>query len=168
MIADVVDLPFEDASFDAAVCYGGPISYVVERGPDAVAELARVTRPGGLVIVSVMSLVGAFQTFADAVVEVARMYGIELTERIVTTGLLPEGPELGHLSMKLYRWRELRDLLEPHGEIVAASATGLLRPSEPPADPELRALLGRMELELAREPGALDCAPHMLAVLRRG
>jgi SAM-dependent methyltransferase len=167
VVADVVDLPFGDASFDVAVCYGGPVSYVVDRAGDAVAELARVTRPGGYVLVSVMSLVGAVQHFADGVLEVAAMYGIELTERIVTTGLLPEGPELGHLTMKLFRWRELRELLEPHGEIVAASATGLIRPSTQPEDPELRALLGRLELELAREPGALDCAPHMLAVLRR-
>jgi len=167
VLADVVDLPFEDASFDVTVCYGGPISYVVDRGADAIAELARVTRPGGHVLVSVMSLVGAFQAFADAVLEVATEYDFELTERIVTTGLLPEGPGLGHLPMKLYRWRELRELLEPHGEIMAASATGLIRPSAQPEDPELRALLARMELELAREPGALDCAPHMLAIVRR-
>jgi ubiquinone/menaquinone biosynthesis C-methylase UbiE len=168
VLADVVDLPFDDASFDAAVCYGGPISYVVDRAGDAVAELVRVTRPGGHVLVSVMSLVGAGQTYVDAVIDVAGRYGIELTERIFTTGLLPQGPDLGHLPMKLFRWRELRELLEPHGEIVAASATGLLRPSKDPEDPALRALLGRLELELAREPGALDCAPHMLAVLRRG
>jgi SAM-dependent methyltransferase len=167
VLADVVDLPFEDASFDAAVCYGGPISYAVDRADDAVAELVRVTRPGGHVLVSVMSLVGAVQAYVDAVVDVTGRYGIEVTERIVTTGWLPEGPELGHLAMKLFRWRELRELLQPHGEIVAASATGLLRPSKEPEDPELRALLGRLELELAREPGALDCAPHILAVLRR-
>jgi ubiquinone/menaquinone biosynthesis C-methylase UbiE len=167
VLADVVDLPFESASFDAAVCYGGPISYVVDRAADAVAELVRVTRPGGHVLVSVMSLVGAGQTYVDAVLEVARRYGIELTEQIFTTGLLPEGPDLGHLPMKLFRWRELRALLEPHGTIVAASATGLLRPSKDPEDPALRALLARLELDLAREPGALDCAPHMLAVLRR-
>jgi ubiquinone/menaquinone biosynthesis C-methylase UbiE len=152
VLADVVDLPFDDASFDAAVCYGGPISYAVDRADDAVAELARV---------------GAVQAYVDAVVDVTERYGIEVTERIVTTGWLPEGPELGHLAMKLFRWRELRELLQPHGEIVAASATGLLRPSKQPEDPELRALLGRLELELAREPGALDCAPHILAVLRR-
>jgi SAM-dependent methyltransferase len=167
VVADVVDLPFEDASFDATVCYGGPISYVVDRGADAIAELARVTRPGGHVLLSVMSLVGAVQAFADAVVEVAAQYDLELTERIIATGLLPQGPGLGHLPMKLYRWRELRELLEPHGEIVAASATGLIRPSTQPKDPELRSLLSQIELELAREPGALDCAPHMLAVVHR-
>jgi len=167
VVADVVDLPFEDGSFDVTVCYGGPISYAVDRAEDAVAELARVTRPGGHLLVSVMSLVGALQAYADAVLEVTGKYGVELTEQIVATGLLPEGPDLGHLAMRLFRWRELEELLGRHGEIVAASATGLLRPSQDPEDPELRALLGRLELDLAAEPGALDCGPHMLAVVRR-
>jgi SAM-dependent methyltransferase len=167
VLADVVELPFADGAFDATVCYGGPISYAVDRAEDAVSQLARVTRPGGHVLVSVMSLVGALQAYSGAVLEVTRKYGVELTEQIVATGILPEGPDLGHLAMRLFRWRELRDLLERHGEIVAASATGLLRPSRDPEEPELRALLGRLELELAAEPGALDCGPHMLAVVRR-
>lgn len=97
-------LPFDDGSFDVTVCYGGPISYAVDRTEDAIAELARVTRPGGHVLVSVMSLVGALQAYAD---------------------------------------------------------------STDPERPELRALLGRLELELAAEPGALDCGPHILAVVHR-
>jgi ubiquinone/menaquinone biosynthesis C-methylase UbiE len=167
VVADVVALPFEDASFDVTVCYGGPISYAVDRAEDAIGELARVTRPGGHILVSVMSLIGAIQAYSDAVLEVTGKYGLELTEQIVATGILPEGPDLGHLAMRLFRWRELQELLERHGEIVAASATGLLRPSRDPEEPELRALLGRLELELAAEPGALDCGPHMLAVVRR-
>lgn len=167
VVADVVELPFENGSFDVTVCYGGPISYAVDRAGHAVAELARVTRPGGHLLVSVMSLVGAVQAYADAVLEVTGKYGVALTEQIVATGLLPEGPDLGHLAMRLFRWRELKELLEQHGEIVAASATGLLRPTRDPEDPELRALLARLELELAAEPGALDCGPHMLAVVRR-
>jgi SAM-dependent methyltransferase len=166
VVADVVDLPFEDASFDAAVCYGGPLSYVVDRAGDAISELARVTRTGGHLLVSVMSLVGAVQAYADGVMEVAGTHGIALTEQIVETGLLPEGPDLGHLPMRLFRWRDLAELLAPHGEIVAASAAGLLRPSDP-GDPSLRELLGRLEVELAAEPGALDCGHHILAVVRR-
>lgn len=165
VVADLVELPFPEASFDAAVCYGGPISYAVDRAADAIAELARVTRPGGHVLVSVMSLVGAVQAYADAVLDVAAKHGLPLTAEIVRSGLLPEGPDLWHLAMKLFRWRELRELLAPHGEILAVSAAGLLRPSR--VDPELRELLGRLEIELAAEPGALDCGPHILAVVRR-
>ncbi len=48
VVADVTNLScFEDALFDAVVCYGGALSYVLERADDAVAELLRVTRPGG-------------------------------------------------------------------------------------------------------------------------
>jgi len=62
-VADVLDLSrWEDASFDATVCFGGPLSYVVDRAEQAIAELVRVTRPGGHVLVSVMSLVGRSRT----------------------------------------------------------------------------------------------------------
>ena len=47
-----------DGSFDATVCFGGPLSYVVDRAEQGIAELVRVTKPGGHVLVSVMSLVG--------------------------------------------------------------------------------------------------------------
>jgi len=66
--------------------------------------------------------------------------------------------------MKLYRWRELRDLLERHGEVVAASATGIFLAE--PREPELRALLERLEVDLGAEPGAIETGPHILAVLR--
>jgi hypothetical protein len=76
---------------------------------------------------------------------------------VVETGLLPRA-ESGHPPMKLFRWRELRALLEPHGEIVAASATGLFHGES--------GLLARIELDLGAEPGAVDLGNHILAVLR--
>ena len=66
VIADVAHLEqFDDGSFDAAVCYGGPISYLVDRAEEGIAELVRVTRPGGHVLLSVMSLVGAVTHFTS-------------------------------------------------------------------------------------------------------
>ena len=51
VVVDIIDLSrFGDGEFDATVCYGGPISYVLERADDAVAELLRVTRPGGYLL----------------------------------------------------------------------------------------------------------------------
>ena len=55
LVGDVTDLSrFADGTFDVTVCYGGPLSYVADRAERAVAELARVTKPGGHVLVSVM------------------------------------------------------------------------------------------------------------------
>ena len=49
---DITDLSrFPDRSFD-----GGPLSYVFDRADDALAEMLRVTRPGGYVLLSVSSL----------------------------------------------------------------------------------------------------------------
>jgi SAM-dependent methyltransferase len=168
VLADVTDLAdFADASFDAAVCYGGPLSYVVERADDTVAELVRVVRGGGHVLVSAMSLVGALAHYTDVVLELAARDGTEKLEEIVRTGFLPQEPDYGHLPLRLYRWRELHELLSRHGEVVAAAATGLLRPSEPPPTAELRDLLVRLELDLGAEPAAIDASEHMLAVLQK-
>jgi ubiquinone/menaquinone biosynthesis C-methylase UbiE len=47
--ADVTALPYRDAAFDAVSCVGGTLSFV--EAPDAaLAEIARVLRPGGLLV----------------------------------------------------------------------------------------------------------------------
>ena len=48
VVADILDLgAFADGTFDASVCYGGPLSYVLDNADQALGELLRVTRPGG-------------------------------------------------------------------------------------------------------------------------
>jgi ubiquinone/menaquinone biosynthesis C-methylase UbiE len=166
-LADILDLSrWSDGSFDAAVCFGGPLSYVVDRADDALDELLRVTKPGGHVLVSVMSLAGTVVHFLPILLDLARRDGTPKQEQILRTGLLPDEPDYGHLAMKLYRWSELEQLLESRGTIVAAAAAGLL-PAEQPAEPALRDFLVRAELELAREPGAISCGQHIVAVLRK-
>ena len=164
VVADVLALPFEDDAFDVTVCYGGAVSYVLDRAPEAIAELARVTRPGGHVLVSVMSLVGSLLWGLEAVLDVAREKGIDVVDRVNATGVLTPGLGAHGLTMKMYRWRELHGLLTPHGEIVAACATGLVKHT--PDDPDLRALTERIELDLGAEPGAIDIGHHILAVVR--
>src|SRR5205085_6626100 len=122
-VGDVTDLSrFADDSFDATVCYGGPLSYVVERADEALAELVRVTRGGGHVLLSVMSTIGAVVHYISVLLELARRDGVARQEEIVRTGFLPEAPDYGHLAMHLYRWSELELLLSRHGEVVATAA----------------------------------------------
>ncbi len=173
VLADVCDLsPFADASFDAVVCYGGPLSYVLERADDAVAELLRVTKPGGYVLVSVMSLIGSFVHALPIVMEQRRALGPRGLEEILRTGVI--GPELtnGHLTMRLFRSRELRELLSRHDcELVAMSASTLSDRTHHELvvslDDETRAALVAAEIELAAEPGAVDAGSHLIAVVRR-
>jgi ubiquinone/menaquinone biosynthesis C-methylase UbiE len=58
-VLDATDLSsVPSAEFDAVVCYGGVLSYTRERHPIALRELHRVTRPGGVVLASVMDVFG--------------------------------------------------------------------------------------------------------------
>ena len=127
VVADITDLhQFADGSFDAVVCYGGPLSYVLDRADDAVSELLRVTRPGGHLLVSVMSLVGATSGALAQVLAEVHMYGLEVVDHVIATGNLPSLLSGGHLPMHMFRWSELRALLERHaGEVVAASAASI-------------------------------------------
>jgi SAM-dependent methyltransferase len=156
IVADVSQLPFDENVFDAAVCYGGALSYLLERGPAGIAELARVTRPGGHVLVSVMSLVGTVVGALRSGWLAGRGYSNAEIEAVAFTGLLP-APASGHPAMKLYRASELHELLARHGAVVAVAATGLFEGEAP--------FLERLELDLGAEPGAVDIGPHILAVL---
>jgi SAM-dependent methyltransferase len=166
VVGDITDLSrFPDDSFDATVCFGGPLSYVVDRAERAVAELARVTRSGGHVLVSVMGLAGAVIHFAPIIVELARRDGVAKSQEIARTGFLPEGEGYGHLAMRMYLWEELEALLDPHGEVVEGAAAGVL-PHLDVEEPEIRALLEQFEEKLAYDPGSRSCGEHIIGVLR--
>jgi SAM-dependent methyltransferase len=166
IVGDITDLSqLADDSFDATVCFGGPLSYVLDRAEQAVAELARVTRPGGHVLVSVMGLAGAAVHFAPIVVELARRDGPAKSLEIARTGFLPEGDGYGHLAMRMYLWDELEELLAPHGEVVDGAAAGVM-PHVPVEEPEIRALLEEFEERFAYDPGCRSCGEHIVGVLR--
>ena len=166
VVGDITDLSqFGDDAFDVTVCYGGPLSYVVDRAEKAVAELTRVTKPGGHVVVSVMGFGGPVIHFAPIIVELAQRDGPEKSQEIARTGVLPEGEGYGHLAMRLYLWEELEELLAPHGEVVDGAAAGVL-PHLEVDDPEIRALLEEFEEKLAYDPGSRSCGEHIIGVLR--
>jgi SAM-dependent methyltransferase len=169
---DVCDLSvLDDASFDAVVCYGGPLSYVFERRALAVDELRRVVRPGGHLLLSVMSLWGAVHQALPGVLRVDR----EQNARIIATGDLHFGTddETRH-QCHLYRSGELAALLTSAGlEVELLSASNCLSTAWGELLREVRAddarweeLLG-MEVEACREPGCLDMGTHLIAVARR-
>lgn len=170
---DITDLSrFDDAAFDATVCYGGPLSYAMERADDALAELLRVTKPDGPVLLSVMSKVGATRIFLPGVLELHRQ-DPAFVESVITTGILPKDFNNGH-AMRMYSWADLRALLAGHPcEVVVASAVNHLTTSNPDVvaavrkDTELWQKLLSWELKLCAEPGNLDGGTHILVVLRR-
>lgn len=166
VVGDITDLSqFPDHAFDVSVCFGGPLSYVVDGAERATAELARVTRSNGHVLVSVMGLAGAVLHYTSVIADVVRRDGPAKSREIARTGVLPEGEGYGHLAMRMYLWDELESLLAEHGEVVGGAAAGVL-PHVAADEPEVREILHEFEERLAFDPGCRSCGEHLIGVLR--
>ena len=164
-LLDIVDLSrFEESSFDAVVCFGGPLSYVLGEADRALAELLRVTKPGGHVLLSVMSLLGAARAFFDQLLPLVDEFGWKrAVTDIFETGDLDGEINNGHVC-RLYRWSSLEAMLGRHScRIVAASAANFLSVANDAWDERFQ----EVEIQACREPGALDGGTHIVAVVER-
>jgi SAM-dependent methyltransferase len=173
MLLDIVDLScFPASHFDAVVCYGGALSYVFDRADEALAGLLRVTKPGGLVLLSVMSLLGAGRQTLSDVLALTKQYGLADMDRARQTGDIPLGSQK-HIC-RMYRFSSLQALLSRHPcTLVAASASNFLSVGNETVlaaadtSPELWNTLLKWEEDFCSEPGALDGGTHILAAVRR-
>jgi SAM-dependent methyltransferase len=164
-LLDITDLSrFADGSFDAVVCFGGPVSYVLAEADRAVAEILRVTRPGGRVLLSVMSMLGAARAYFDSWPPMIEEFGwSRAVAKIFETGDLDGQINDGHVC-RLYRWSALQALLGRHPcRIVAASAANFLSVANDAWDDRFLEL----EIQVCREPGAIDGGTHILVAVER-
>lgn len=84
-VADVDLLPFRDASFETVLCIG-VLQYLL-KPEQALSELSRITRRGGLVIVAVPNLLSPLNWLQRGVAYVARVVGAFLRR----LGVWPRG-----------------------------------------------------------------------------
>ena len=169
---DVCDMSaVEDETFDAVVCYGGPVSYVFERSGEALIEIKRVLKPSGKALLSVMSLWGTVHKFLD---DILGLPG-EVNQAIVRTGdLCPQNyPESKH-NCHMFRASELRELLESYNfSVLDMSASNCIstlwneRMDEARKDPAQWEQVLELELEACSQPGCLDMGTHTIAVARK-
>ncbi len=168
---DITNLPkFADNQFDAVVCYGGPISYVINKGELAISELLRVTKPGGYLFISVMSLLGTTRLFFEQVTEL-KSYPDVLT-RVNLDGMLDSNS--GHAPLKMYRFSELKTLLQKFScHLVTASSANYLSLGRNEflqshlQIAELKDQFFAWELDYCAEEGAIDGGTHMIVVVQK-
>jgi SAM-dependent methyltransferase len=171
---DIVSMPeLPSDQFDAVVCFGGPVSYAIDRADEAIEELLRVTKPGGMVLLSVMSLFGATHQFLPAILDIGRIEGLESVEQVTSTGDLIGSYSNGH-HCHMYTWGELEGLLLRHPcTIVDSSAANFLTTghgeelASAMVDQELWAMVLDWELRACCQPGALDAGTHIIAVVQK-
>ena len=170
---DMCDLSrYADASFDLVLAYGGPFSYVLDRRGQAMKESIRVLKPGGVLLLSVMSLWGTIHFALKGVTET----DLEFNRRIIASGDISQDTfPRGRKYMHLFRSAELRDWLTHAGLTVEAmSATRVLATGwdelwgEMRSSPERWAEILAMEVEACAAPGAWDMGTHIIAAARKG
>ena len=164
-LGSITDLGrFRDDTFDVSLALGGSVSYCFERAPDAITELARVTRPGGAIGLSVMNLFGSLHRFMPAVLRAPA----RVNRNILATGDLERDTNERH-ECHLFQVEELRDLLVTAGltEIELFAHGWLVANDEldiPASGTEDWDLLLDAELRASREsPGA---GTHIIAWAR--
>lgn len=175
---DIVDLSvFPDESFDVVVCFGGPLSYVRDKRQQAAAELVRVTRPGGVLLVSVMSRVGATcNVVRRATLEVLRdpLAGKvwSVLDQGELSGFPSRVPGETHPPMHLYSSGELATLFESCAVLALAGSNASAVEGDPAfeqvaADAGAWATAVELERRLCRQPGLVDTGSHLIAVVQR-
>jgi SAM-dependent methyltransferase len=178
LLVDIVDLSrFPNSSFDAAVAYGGPLSYVFDRAEQSLRELLRTVRIGGVVLLSVMSRFGSVHQFLDGVIEELRNgYGDEYAS------LLATGDQIGRAArstatalpheMHLFTWKELKGMIDrQNGQLVDALAANFLSIRADAAvseltDEQLTYFLD-WEEQVCRASGALDAGTHIIVGIKK-
>jgi SAM-dependent methyltransferase len=173
---DVTDMRMlDDSAFDLVVCYGGVVSYARDRYAAALAELRRVVRTSGVVLVSVMSLYGTlsltgpldaadFLAHADEHLDVAAVLA---GDGVVYTR---PGSREFHQPLALFTSGGLRHAMRAArlGVVKMAAANPLLTEYERvpriEESPEAAARLEQLEIAACQYPGLLDTGSHLIAV----
>ena len=172
----VTDLGFDDETFDATLCLGGPISHLLDAADRrrAASELRRVTVSDGPVLVSVMGLFGFLQLQFVTGQHVGALPELLDTGDYDDALLEPHGYENQFTATHFFRRSELRSLLEAAGievsTIVGLEGFGSVYHDERTADrieglsvSEREAIVETID-RIRDDPVVADLSVHMLAV----
>ncbi len=169
-VRDLTTLP--DASFDAVVAYGGPLSYAFEDAEPSLAGMLRVVRPGGRIVASVMSLIGTLRMFVRLIPTYADKGRLDDLKAVMATG--DNRLDTGGHPCRMFRWSEIEAMVgRLPCTVLGASASNFLSSADNDVIayieqvPLLWQLLLDWEEEYCAEPGAVDSATHLLFATER-
>lgn len=168
-LLDVCDTSkYADGEFDVVLAFGGPLSYAFEDTESALRGLLRITRPGGTVVASVMSMLGTWRHQLRGVMQLAAAVGEDVNDAVLRTGDLRHMPGADHVC-QMFRAHDIDRLAQAAGgNLLAVSASNwaslgnddVLGPVE--ADPDRWSRFLRHEIDACAAPGAADGGTHIL------
>jgi ubiquinone/menaquinone biosynthesis C-methylase UbiE len=176
-VLDVLDMAvFPDASFDCIVCIGGVINYLLDREQDGVAEMLRVLKPGGLMVVGAMSFIGASFHYLDGIRVEKDQFGIEATRWVFSTGIQDEEhyPVPSRHYVHMMRSDQLDALLNHFPvKVIERSSAGLFTQAGDAAlenarrDKAFWELIVEKEIQFTKMQGTLDCGMNIIYVVQK-
>ncbi len=176
-VLDVLDMGiFEDSKFDCIVCIGGVINYLLDKEKEGIAEMLRVLKPGGILIVGAMSFIGASLYYLDGVRFEKELFGIEATKWLFNTGVQDEAhyPVPSKHYVHMMRSSEMDALFADFPvAIKERSSAGLYTQAGDTAlenarqDKELWKLLIEKEIAFTKLQGTLDCGMNIIYVVKK-
>jgi SAM-dependent methyltransferase len=163
---------FPDGHFAAVLCLGGVLSFLLDATSrcNAIAELTRVIRPGGLLFLSVLNRFGGLRGMLEEPALVAR---VEAVQSLAATGI--SILELLQVPAYWYLPREVDSLLEGaglvierrygiHGIVAHLSGDTLGAVMD---DPEQWRVWRDLLISTSDEPSVVGISYHLLTVARR-
>lgn len=162
--SDIRCMPFPDNCFSMVLCQGDALSYCGDPR-SAVAEFARVVKPGGRVIASVDNRAAALEWLKDKSPEAVR--------RLLETGdvAMPQGREEFCYTIHAFTPGELRELFESNGlsveRIIGKLVVAHRLPWFKSRDARIQEWLYRLELKLNDDLAFYPWAGHLEVVGRK-
>lgn len=176
-VLDVLNMRiFPDSSFDCIVCIGGVINYLLDKEKDGIAEMLRVLKPGGTIIVGAMSFIGASLYYLDGIRNEKKQFGIDATRWIFDTGIQDEEhyPVPSKHYVHIMRSDQMDELFNQFPvKILERSSAGLYTQSGDEAlenarkDKEYWELIVEKEIQFTKLPGTLDCGMNIIYVIQK-
>lgn len=169
---DIRDLSqFKDEQFDIVVCYGAPLSYVLDKRETAIVEFNRILCKNGLLFVSVNNKWGILkmllgEKYPDFFSNPEYWY----IDKVMNTGDLPKHEKVNQPPRHFFQADELNNLLLENGfnEIILGgspcfSCGNLQSVEELGKDEKAFRTILEIELETYMKPTMVDNGEFLLA-----
>lgn len=174
---DIAQMPqLQDKTYDVVVCIGGALNYLFEREEDAINEMLRILKPGGKLILGVMSKIGSLMYYMEGMAQEKEKFGIEATRWLFETGIQDEEhypvPSKHYVHMMTSSQVDAL-LVDKNVKILEKSSAGLFSHAkeeilgEIKYDKELWDCILKNEILFTKNPGTLDCGINMIYVIQK-
>jgi ubiquinone/menaquinone biosynthesis C-methylase UbiE len=163
-------IPFRDAAFDCVVCFGSVLSHLGEQAQAGMRELVRVTKKGGLLLISVMS---TQNRYLPGILDAVTNQGIAAVDAHIREGV--ELPDASGIPWRTFGHEELEALAKSAScDIVSISASNVMATvADIPLLDQIeknealwQAFIG-WEEHLSQLRGNTERGSHLIAVLRK-